>query len=56
MADQPITVRFTEELIQQIDETASKLERQFPGIHLKRSGVIRVLIEQALKELYGRNV
>jgi len=45
-----VTVQFPEELLQQIDETASKLAQQ--GIVLKRSGTIRMLIEQALSDRY----
>ena len=51
MKDKRLTVRFPEELLEQIDETALKLERQYPGLRMKRSGLIRMLIEQALKQL-----
>jgi metal-responsive CopG/Arc/MetJ family transcriptional regulator len=45
-----VTVQFPEELLAQIDEAALQLAKQ--GIVIKRSGVIRMLIERALTELY----
>ena len=45
---QRITVRFPEELLLQMDETALELAKM--GIHLTQSGMVRFLIERALKD------
>ena len=53
MSRKTITVQFSEELIARIDETALRLAKQ--GIIIKRSGIIRMLIERALKEMHSRD-
>lgn len=46
-----ITVQFPEELLAQIDERALILARDY-NVRMKRSGIIRMLIENALKADY----
>lgn len=52
MTRKTITVQFPEDLITRIDEASLQLAKQ--GILIKRSGTIRMLIEKALKEMYGK--
>jgi len=51
MPDTRVTVRFPEELLEQIDETATELAKT-QKIFIKRSGMIKILLERALSELY----
>lgn len=52
MSRKTVTVQFPDDLIARIDEASLTLEKQ--GIYIKRSGTIRMLIERALKEMYGK--
>ena len=42
-------IPFPEDLLAQVDEYALKVESEYPGTSMKRSGVIRRLLELALR-------